>query len=129
MEIPRDCKTCGVREGAVLCGGGDAALAAFVRERSQHQYRAKQTLYHENTPALGLYGVCSGRVKVSRAEGRRREQVLRIVDPGGILGEECLLEGSRFVGTAHALEDCQVAFVGRRDLLQLLRARDGMTEK
>ena len=125
----QDCATCRIREVAALCNGGDSSLAAFIRERSQHRYRAKQILYHENTPALGMYGVCSGRIKVSRTEGRGREQVLRIVDAGGILGEECLLEESRFVGTARALEDSQIAFVGRRDVIQLLRARDGMAEK
>ncbi|HSB73425.1 MAG TPA: Crp/Fnr family transcriptional regulator [Candidatus Methylomirabilis sp.] len=129
MSRVQDCATCRVREFAALCSGGETALAAFTRTCSRHVYQAKQTLFHENTPALGLYGVCTGRIKVSRVDDRGREQILRLVDPGGILGEECLLEDGLFLGTAWAMEESQVAFVGRRDVLQLLRVREGMSEK
>jgi len=120
------CDACDAREGAALCGSETAALAAFARVHHQHQYLAKQTLYHEGTPALGLYVVCRGRIKVSRADGNGREQILRLVDPGGVLGEEVLIEGARYVGTARALEDSLAAFVAREDLLRLLRTHDGL---
>ena len=42
----------------------------------------------------------------------------------GVLGEEALLEGARYVGTARALEDSLAAFVAREDLLRLLRTHD-----
>jgi len=120
------CDACDAREGAALCGSETAALAAFARVHHQHRYLAKQTLYHEGTPALGLYVVCRGRIKVSRADGNGREQILRLVDPGGVLGEEVLIEGARYVGTARALEDSLAAFVAREDLLRLLRTHDGL---
>jgi CRP-like cAMP-binding protein len=94
--------------------------------RHQHRYLARQTLYHEETPALGLYVLCRGRIKVSRADGNGREQILRLVDPGGVLGEEVLIEGARYVGTARALEESLAAFVARGDLLRLLRTHDGL---
>jgi CRP/FNR family transcriptional regulator len=109
-----------------LCRGDAAAVTALGRMIHQHRYRAKQTLYHEDTPALGLYVLCSGRIKISRTEGNGREQILRIVDPGGILGEEALLDGGRYVGSAQTLEDSQIAFVTREDLLGLLQTHAGM---
>ena len=44
----------------------------------------------------------------------------------GVLGEEALLEGARYVGTARALEDSLAALVAGEDLLRLLRTRDEM---
>lgn len=126
MRSKDGCGACEVGEAAVLCGGGEATLPAFAGRAVPHPYRVKQTLYHEDTPALGLHVVCSGRIKVSRTEGNGREQVLRIVDPGEILGEECLLEGSRYVGSAQALEDSRVAFLSREDVLRLLQTHPGM---
>jgi CRP-like cAMP-binding protein len=128
MKTQEGCETCDLREEAVLCHGETAALAALARISSQHRYPAKQTLYHEGTPALGLYLLCRGRVKVSRADGADREHIIRLVDPGGVLGEEALIEGARYVGSARALEDSQVAFLGREDLLQLVRAHEGIAE-
>jgi CRP-like cAMP-binding protein len=125
MKLTETCRACDVRDSAVLCNGETAALADFAQVHYQHRYLAKQTLYHEGTPALGLFLVCRGRIKVSRTDGNGREQILRLVDRGGILGEEALLDGSRYVGSARALEDSQVAFVGRENFLRLLRAQEG----
>ncbi len=120
------CCTCPARGQAVLCEVGGTSLPAFAGVHHQHRYLARQTLYHEGTPALGLYVLCRGRVKVSWADGNGREQILRLVDAGGVLGEEALLEGARYVGTARALEDSLAAFVARNELLRLLRIHDRM---
>jgi CRP-like cAMP-binding protein len=126
MKSRDACGTCGARATAVLCSGEGDALSALARVHHQHRYQAKQTLYHEDTPALGLFVLCSGRIKVSRTEGNGREQILRLVDPGAILGEEALIESSRYVGSAQALEDSQAAFIAREDALRLLHAHSGM---
>ncbi len=126
MEVIRSCTTCPARERGVLCEADGIALPAFARVCHQHRYLARQTLYHEGTPALGLYVLCRGRIKVSWADGNGREQILRLVDPGGILGEEALLEGARYVGTARALEESLAAFVTREELLRLLRTHNEM---
>ena len=126
MEPVEACNTCPAQVRAVLCEAGGTGVPAFAQVRHQHRYLARQTLYHEETPALGLYVLCHGRIKVSRADGNGREQILRLVDPGGVLGEEVLIEGARYVGTARALEDSLAAFVAREDLLRLLRTHDGL---
>ena len=126
MEPVEACNTCPAQVRAVLCEAGGTGVPAFAQVRHQHRYLARQTLYHEETPALGLYVCCHGRIKVSRAGGNGREQILRLVDPGGVLGEEVLIEGARYVGTARALEDSLAAFVAREDLLRLLRTHDGL---
>jgi CRP-like cAMP-binding protein len=123
-KAPGICHTCRVRECSPLCAAADQALEAFTR--LQHPYLTKQALYHEGAPALGLYVLCRGRVKLSRTDGDGREQILRLVDPGEMLGEEAVRPGSRYVGTARALEDSQAAFVGREELLGLLRSHDGV---
>ncbi len=122
----RTCDTCDTRASAVLCRGETRAASAFARVQHPHRYSAKQTLYHEGTPALGLYLVCQGRIKVARRNGSGRELILRLVDAGGVLGEEALLEGTRYVGTARALEDSRIAFVCREDLLRLLATHTGL---
>jgi CRP/FNR family transcriptional regulator len=117
---------CDLQGAAALCSGDRVATGALAQISSPHRYLAKQTLYHEGTPALGVYFLCRGRIKVSRADGNDREQILRLVDPGGVLGEEALIEGARYVGSARALEDSQVAFVAREQFLQMLRSHAGM---
>ena len=113
-QLPR-CDACQERE---LCIFGDLPAPQrdlFSQIRHYHSYRARQVLFHEGTPALGFHIGCAGRVKISKADSNGREQILRIANPGEVLGEETLLDGSSYAATAEALEDCHTAFTKRDD--------------
>ncbi|MEE9182668.1 MAG: Crp/Fnr family transcriptional regulator, partial [candidate division NC10 bacterium] len=75
-------------------------------------------------PALGIHILCSGRVKLSRGDNNGRQQILRIVGPGEICGEEALLDGVPYTNTAEALDTCQSTFVRREAFLDLVQNRD-----
>jgi len=118
--LPR-CDTCRERE---ICLFGDlpaSQLEAFNRMRHFHSYRARQVLFHEGTPALGFHIGCAGRVKISKAGSHGREQILRIANPGEIIGEEAILDSEPYGATAEALEDCHTAFIQRADFLAFLQ--------
>lgn len=119
-----DCRRCPTAPSAILCGQG-RGLEAFLRLRRLHRFGRRQVIFHEDTPATTLYLLCAGRVKLVRTDGAGRQQILRIVDPGETLGEECLLPGAHYAATAETLEDSQAAFVQREDLLRLLDEGDG----
>jgi CRP/FNR family transcriptional regulator len=86
-------------------------------------YRTRQILYHEGMPALGLHILCFGKAKLSRGGNEGNQQILRLVGPGEICGEEALLDQAGYTNTAEALETCQTAFVRREAFLDLLEDR------
>jgi len=84
-----------------------------------HMYRAHETVYHAGTPALALYCVRSGKLKLFRRLSRGEEVVVGVRGPGDLLGLRSLLTQSSHVTTAMTLEPgvvCAlpgVAFLGR----------------
>jgi len=119
------CPQCDARQACFLTADlTPAEIEATGRTRHIRTYRPRQILYHEGMPALGVYILCSGRVKLSRTNNNGRQQILRIVGAGGICGEEALLEGTLYTNTAEALETCQSAFVRREAFLQMLEKGD-----
>ena len=119
------CLGCGAKQSCLLVSQLSLEeMEASKGIRHIHGYEARQTLYHEGMPALGIHILCSGRLKLSRGDNHGRQQILRIVGPGEICGEEALLEGTPYTSTAEALESCQTAFVRREAFLDLLQNRD-----
>jgi CRP-like cAMP-binding protein len=119
------CSECGTKTTCLLISQLSPEEVEATKEiRHIRGYQTRQTLYHEGMPALGIHILCSGRVKLSRADTQGREQIMRIVGPGEICGEEALLERTPYTSTAEALESCQTAFVRREAFLDLLQSRD-----
>ena len=92
--------------------------------RHSRVYQRRQHIYYEGMPALGIHILCSGRVKLSRGDNNGRQQILRLVGPGEICGEEALLDGTPYTNTAEALDTCQSTFIRRDAFLDLLQRRD-----
>jgi len=77
-------------------------------------------LFVEGQPAHGIYEVRQGRVKVSIASAEGKTLVLRIAQPGEILGMNATLMGQSYAATAETLESCQLDFIAGEQLLKLL---------
>ncbi len=83
-------------------------------------YRRGSVLFAEGQPPRGIYVLCEGRAKVSIASAEGRTVVLRIAQPGDLLGINATLSGHSYGVTAETLERCRIDFISRADLLRLL---------
>src|SRR5215510_1954360 len=99
----------------------DAPLAA-LRELDHLQitrcYPRGAVLFVEGQPAHGVHILREGRVKVSIASPEGKTLVLRISQPGDLLGMNAALTGRPYAATAETLKRCRIDFVARQDLLR-----------
>ncbi len=126
--LPR-CDACQAREQCLFGDLPAPQLDAFSQIRHFHSYKARQVLFHEGTPALGFHIGCAGRVKVSKADSNGREQIIRIANPGEIIGEEAILEAQPYGATAEALDDCHTAFVKRHEFMAFLHSTQAIGQR
>jgi len=77
-------------------------------------------LFVEGQPPRGVYVLCEGRAKVSIASADGKTLVLRIAQPGDLLGMNATLRGQAYGATAETLERCRIDFISRGDLLKVL---------
>ena len=126
--LPR-CDACTEREQCIFGNLPPPQLEIFNRIRHFHQYKARQIIYHEGTPALGFHIGCTGRIKLSKADSNGREQIVRIANPGEIIGEEALLDSQPYGATAEPLEDCHTAFIKRAEFVAFLNGGGGIASR
>lgn len=97
------------------------SLKAFDEMKSLAYYPRNTVLFAEGRPVRGIYILCDGRAKLSICSDSGKRLTLRVAVPGEVLGLGATLSNSPYEITAELLDNAQVVFVRRRDLLKFLR--------
>ncbi|MFO8034988.1 MAG: Crp/Fnr family transcriptional regulator [Candidatus Bipolaricaulota bacterium] len=83
-------------------------------------YGADELIYMEGAPAFGFYLVFSGAVKVVKRSAKGKSQILKIIGPGGLLGETTLFDKAVHNAYAKTLGASTVGFIERGDFFYFL---------
>jgi len=84
-------------------------------------YPTGAVLFAEGQAQRGVFIVRRGRVKLSVCGSDGRTLILRMVEPGGILGVASAISGRVYEATAETQEPSEVSFLRQPDLLRLMR--------
>jgi len=117
------CFNCELRPDRMFCDLPSEALQSFDGIKQLASVPRGATLFNEAKHARGIFVLCEGRAKLSvssKEEGGKR-LMLRVAGPGEVLGLSATMSGKPYEVTAEMLDDAQVAFIRRKDLLRFLR--------
>ena len=117
----QSCFNCSMRPDRVFCDLPADALEAFDAIKTVGIYPRGAILFTEGHPARGVFVLCDGRAKLSVCSEQGKRLTLRIAGPGELLGLSAVLSGAAYEVTAEMLDNSQVAFVKRKELLRFLR--------
>jgi CRP/FNR family transcriptional regulator len=118
FEQNEDCQTCKLRTEGFFCQLTPAALKDFDAVKSSTTYPEGAVLFLEKGDPRGVFVLCAGQVKLSISSSSGKTLILRISQPGEILGLMAVLSNSSYEVTAETLRPCQVAFIRRDEFLQ-----------
>lgn len=121
MSQSTSCMTCDSRPDRPFCDMPADALTEFDEIKSIAYYPRRAVLFGEGRPVRGIYILCDGRAKISIGSESGKRLTLRIAGPGEVLGLGAVLSNTPYEVTAEVLDDSQVAFVRRKDLVKFLR--------
>ncbi|MBI3668679.1 MAG: Crp/Fnr family transcriptional regulator [Acidobacteria bacterium] len=79
-------------------------------------------LFTEGEAPRGLVVLCSGRVKLTAASSGGRSLIVRVAEPGEVLGLSAVMTDSAYEVSAKTLELSQISFLPRDDFLRFLRS-------
>jgi CRP/FNR family cyclic AMP-dependent transcriptional regulator len=80
-----------------------------------------EVLFAEGEPARGVYVLRSGRATVSISSSEGRVVMLRLAQPGDVLGINAVLQDSFYEATVKTLEPCRTEFIARAELLEIVK--------
>jgi len=120
LEIIESCLSCPHREDRLFCNLPQAALQRLSEITSVASYPKGATLFVEGQSPRGVFIICAGRVKLSTSSVDGRTLILRVADPGEVLGLAAAVSGKPYHATAEVLEPSQINFIPKKELLCFL---------
>ncbi len=103
-------------------GNLPAAIAEAVEQAAlTTAYPTGAVLFAEAQGQRGIFIVRRGRVKLSVCGSDGRTLILRMVEPGGMLGVASAISGRPYEATAETQEPSEISFLRQSDLLRLMR--------
>lgn len=122
---PLDCKTCTQRFMSVFCKAENDSISQINDEKICTSYKKGQVIFHEGSRPFGIYCVNFGKIKLSKFGDDGKEQILRLVKPGDLMGYRSLLSQDKYSVSAIALEDSGVCFIPKELFMGILQ-EDGV---
>ncbi len=96
------------------------ALKSFEMLEHSSNYPANAVLFLEKAMPRGVYVLCEGRVKLSISSSDGKKLIVRVAEPGDLLGMMAAISGAPYEMTAETLHNCRIAFIRRDDFLRFL---------
>jgi len=121
LEIIESCLVCPYREEHLFCNLPPPAVQCLAAITSAAVYPKGATLFVEGQAPRGVYIVCNGRVKLSTSSADGKTLILRISEPGEVLGLPAVVTDKPYELSADVIEPTQANFIPREPFLQFLR--------
>jgi CRP/FNR family transcriptional regulator len=120
-----DCNNCVKRFNSVFCKAENDTIDSINDQKVCTPYKRGQNIFLEGMRPQGVYCVNYGKIKVSKLGEDGKEQILRLVKAGDLLGYRSLLAEDKYYASAVAMEDAGVCFIPRELFLGILQ-KDGV---
>jgi CRP/FNR family transcriptional regulator len=120
MELVEDCLSCKLCSEGFFCRLPKAVMEAFQLLKFTIGYPEGATLFVEGQACRGIYILCRGRVKLSTSSTDGRTLILKIAQPGEVLGLNATMSRVAHEMTAETGQPCQLNFVKGDDFLRFL---------
>jgi CRP/FNR family cyclic AMP-dependent transcriptional regulator len=100
---------------ALLSSLSSPELEMLAARTMRKLFSAGELLFSEGEPCNGLHIIARGKIRIFKTSVNGREQVLAVNGPGETVAELPVFDGGPYPASAVAIEDCEIAFISRRD--------------
>ncbi len=121
FPIIEDCLHCTFREHRVFCDLSREAVVRLQSIKATSVYPKGTMLCLEGQPPRGIYVLCTGKAKLSTTSSEGKSIILRIAEPGEVLGLTAAVSNTPYEATVETLEQTQANFISHQDFSRFLQ--------
>ena len=114
-----NCDECPVHRKSIFRGIDECDMLDLSLKKTCYFYRKGQMIFYEGKGALGIYCVNQGKIKIFKLGPEGKEQIIRVVLPGEVMGLRSVVSGRPYSASATALDDSVCCFISKRKFFQL----------
>jgi CRP/FNR family transcriptional regulator len=95
-------------------------LKALDSIKTTAEFPKGVTLFREGETVQGIHIICYGRAKLSAMSSEGKQVILRLVEPGEVVGLNGILSDKKYHATVETTEPTQTNFIRRDDFLRFM---------
>ncbi len=123
IEITENCSDCTHRKSGFFCDSSPSTLQALSLVSHKSTLPAGAILFVEGQASRGMFVLCTGKVNLSTTSREGKILILKTAEAGEALGLSAAISGVSYEVTAETATPCQLNFVDRKNLLELLQSQ------
>ena len=112
------CDQCIVRQFSSLKALNKEQLVQMANCKTSHTIKKGESIFAEGETLNGIYCIKDGVCKLSKLSSNGKDQIIKLVKPGELLGQRSMISDESANLSAVALEDMEVCFVPKSEILQ-----------
>ncbi|MDQ5928505.1 MAG: hypothetical protein QG594_279 [Bacteroidota bacterium] len=111
------CEQCIVREFSSLKALNKDELLQIADCKTSYSVKKGDFLFEEGDSVNGIYCIKDGVCKLSKLSANGKDQIIKLIKPGELLGQRSMISDEPANLSAVALEDMQVCFIPKAEIL------------
>jgi CRP-like cAMP-binding protein len=112
------CEQCIVRQFSPLKALNKDELIRMAECKTSYTIKKGEPIFEEGEVTNGIYCIKDGVCKLSKLSDNGKDQIVKLVKPGELLGQRSMISDEPANLSAIALEDMEVCFIPRSEVMQ-----------
>lgn len=113
------CEQCIVRHLSSLNALNKEELIRIAECKTSYSIKKGDPIFEEGDSVNGIYCVKSGVSKLSKLSANGKDQIVKLIRPGELLGQRSMISDEPANLSAVALEDMEICFIPKSEVLNL----------
>jgi CRP/FNR family transcriptional regulator, polysaccharide utilization system transcription regulator len=115
------CEQCIVREFSSLKALNKNELIKIANCKTSYTVKKGEPIFEEGNLLNGVYCVKEGVCKMTKLSSNGKDQIVKLVKPGELLGQRSLISEEKANLSAVALEDMEVCFIPKTEIMEFFQ--------
>ena len=119
--LPTECVSCHLRSEKFFCALSLESLKAFNQIKHATVFPKGAVIFVAGQTAGAVFLLCQGQAKLSTTSRDGKAFILRVAEPGEVLGLQAVITGKPYEVTVETMQPCLLNLVNRQDFLAFLK--------
>ncbi len=121
LNCVESCLNCHLRSSNFFCELSQNSIEDFNKIKHAAAFPEHAVVLVEGQSPWGIFILCQGRAKLSTTSREGKTLIVRLAEPGEVLGLHAVVTGRPYELTVETMQPCQLNFAGREDMLRFLK--------
>ncbi|WP_298302627.1 Crp/Fnr family transcriptional regulator [Flavobacterium sp.] len=112
------CEQCIVRQFSSLKALNKDELLKMAECKTSYTIKKGEPIFEEGESTNGIFCIKDGVCKLTKLSANGKDQIVKLVKPGELLGQRSLISEEPTNLSAFALEDMEVCFIPKKEIME-----------